>query len=52
MCLGGSATNDGGCGAAAACGVRFLDSAGKAFVPVGGHSAPSPMWMSPPWMRR
>lgn len=36
MCLGGSATNDGGCGAAAACGVRFLDSAGKAFVPVGG----------------
>lgn len=34
--LGGSATNDGGCGAAAACGVKFLDKAGKAFVPVGG----------------
>ncbi|MDD3347002.1 glycerate kinase [Oscillibacter sp.] len=36
MCLGGSATNDGGCGAAAACGVRFLDRAGNPFVPVGG----------------
>ena len=36
MCLGGSATNDGGCGAAAACGVRFLNEAGEAFVPVGG----------------
>ena len=24
MCLGGSATNDGGCGAASACGVRFV----------------------------
>ena len=34
--LGGSATNDGGCGAAAACGVRFLDASGKEFVPVGG----------------
>ncbi len=34
--LGGSATNDGGCGAAAACGVRFLRQGGKAFVPVGG----------------
>lgn len=34
--LGGSATNDGGCGAAAAAGVRFLDRAGQAFVPVGG----------------
>ena len=33
--LGGSATNDGGCGAAAACGVRFLDSAGQSFVPTG-----------------
>ena len=34
--LGGSATNDGGCGAAAAAGVRFLDRDGRAFVPVGG----------------
>lgn len=34
--LGGSATNDGGCGAAAAAGVRFLDAKGKAFTPTGG----------------
>lgn len=34
--LGGSATNDGGAGAAAACGVRFYDSTGKTFVPTGG----------------
>ena len=34
--LGGSATNDGGCGAAAAVGVRFTDAEGKVFVPVGG----------------
>ena len=34
--LGGSATNDGGCGAAAALGVEFLDAEGKVFVPVGG----------------
>lgn len=34
--LGGSATNDGGCGAAAALGVEFLDQADRAFVPVGG----------------
>ena len=34
--LGGSATNDGGCGAAAALGVRFLDTDGTAFVPTGG----------------
>ena len=33
--LGGSATNDGGCGAAAALGVRFLDEKGNTFVPVG-----------------
>lgn len=33
--LGGSATNDGGAGAAAALGVRFKNSAGKAFIPVG-----------------
>ncbi len=34
--LGGSATNDGGCGAAAACGIRFLDNGGRSFVPSGG----------------
>ena len=34
--LGGSATNDGGCGCAAALGVRFLDERGSAFVPTGG----------------
>jgi len=36
LALGGSATNDGGCGAAAAMGTRFLDAAGETFVPVGG----------------
>lgn len=34
--LGGSATNDGGCGCAAALGIRFLDRDGVPFVPVGG----------------
>ncbi|MDR0637489.1 MAG: glycerate kinase [Spirochaetaceae bacterium] len=34
--LGGSATNDFGAGAAAATGIRFLDSEGKPFVPAGG----------------
>lgn len=34
--LGGSATNDGGCGMAAALGVEFRDAAGEVFVPVGG----------------
>jgi len=33
--LGGSATNDMGAGAAAAFGVRFFDSAGMPFIPVG-----------------
>lgn len=33
--LGGSATNDLGCGAAAAMGVRFINAAGEEFVPVG-----------------
>lgn len=33
--LGGSATNDGGCGCAAALGVGFLDADGQGFVPVG-----------------
>ncbi|MDR2182022.1 MAG: glycerate kinase [Treponema sp.] len=36
MGLGGSATNDGGCGAAAALGVRFINGAGKDFIPTGG----------------
>jgi glycerate kinase len=34
--LGGSATNDCGCGAAAAAGIKFLDSGGREFVPTGG----------------
>lgn len=34
--LGGSATNDAGCGAAAALGVRFFDRTGTPFVPTGG----------------
>ena len=34
--LGGSSTNDGGCGAAAACGVVFKDKDGNSFVPTGG----------------
>lgn len=33
--LGGSATNDGGCGAAAAAGIRFYDQQQQSFVPVG-----------------
>lgn len=33
--LGGSCTNDFGCGAAYACGVRFYDKNGKSFMPVG-----------------
>lgn len=34
--LGGSATNDGGCGCAVALGVIFKDKEGKEFIPVGG----------------
>lgn len=34
--LGGSATNDGGCGAAAALGVQFFKEDGTVFVPTGG----------------
>jgi glycerate kinase len=33
--LGGSSTNDGGCGAAAASGVKFYDKKGNEFTPVG-----------------
>ncbi len=35
LCLGGSATNDGGAGMASALGFRFYDADGNAFVPVG-----------------
>lgn len=34
--LGGSSTNDGGCGAAAAVGVKFYNEAGEEFIPTGG----------------
>lgn len=34
--IGGSATNDGGCGCAAALETRFYDRAGRTFVPKGG----------------
>jgi len=34
--LGGSSTNDGGCGAVAAAGARFYDSGGAPFTPTGG----------------
>lgn len=34
--LGGSSTNDGGCGAAVALGIVFFDEEGKSFVPTGG----------------
>ena len=37
--LGGSATNDAGCGCAAALGARFLDAEGEEFVPTGGTLA-------------
>lgn len=33
--LGGSSTNEGGCGAAAAAGVKFYNAAGENFIPVG-----------------
>lgn len=36
MCLGGSCTNDLGCGAAAAVGVKFFDADGREFIPTGG----------------
>ena len=35
LCLGGSATNDFGCGAAAALGINFYDANGNSFIPVG-----------------
>ncbi|MBR1967842.1 MAG: glycerate kinase [Clostridia bacterium] len=36
MGLGGSCTNDFGCGAAAACGVKFFNELGQEFIPTGG----------------
>ena len=36
IAIGGSATNDGGCGCAAALGVRFTDREGREFIPTGG----------------
>jgi glycerate kinase len=35
--LGGSATNDGGCGLAAALGIRFIDKYGNSFIPTGSN---------------
>jgi len=35
LCIGGSATTDGGCGMAAALGVKFADKKGNSFVPCG-----------------
>ena len=35
LALGGTGSNDGGCGLAAALGVRFLDEKGSAFLPCG-----------------
>ncbi len=37
MCLGGSATNDGGAGMMSALGVKFTNTKGEEFVPVGGN---------------
>ncbi|MCQ2480159.1 MAG: glycerate kinase, partial [Clostridia bacterium] len=36
MCLGGSGTNDLGCGAAAAVGIKFFNEKGEEFIPAGG----------------
>lgn len=36
LCLGGSCTNDAGCGAAAAMGAAFYNENGESFIPVGG----------------
>ena len=38
--IGGSATNDGGTGMAAALGIRFYDQHGQSFVPQGGQDLP------------
>lgn len=39
LCIGGSATTDGGCGMAAALGVRFMSEAGVSFIPCGATLA-------------
>ena len=39
LTVGGSATNDGGCGMAAALGIRFLNKESRAFLPTGGTLA-------------
>ena len=44
LCIGGSATTDGGCGMAAALGVRFLDGFGNGFVPCGGTLGAIARW--------
>ena len=36
LCIGGSATTDGGCGMASALGAQFFDSGGNSFIPCGG----------------
>lgn len=36
--LGGSSTNDGGCGAAAAVGVKFYNANNQEFIPTGGNT--------------
>jgi glycerate kinase len=36
MGLGGSCTNDFGCGCACACGIKFLDQDGNSYIPTGG----------------
>ena len=36
LCIGGSATTDGGCGMATALGAKFTDSSGNSFIPCGG----------------
>ena len=36
LTVGGSGTNDGGCGMISALGVRFYDAAGQVFLPTGG----------------
>jgi glycerate kinase len=36
LAMGGSATNDAGCGMASALGAKFLDASGNAFIPTGG----------------
>jgi len=36
LAMGGSATNDAGCGMASALGVKFFDESGREFIPTGG----------------